>query len=103
MAVAVMDVARYELGLSVPEDISIVGYDDVGPAQWDAYGVTSMSQPHRRMVEATVEILMSQISSGEIAAEHRVFSGELIVRTSARRPPSGVVEMEGRKVFRPER
>src|SRR5690606_35742421 len=30
MAVAVMDVARHELGLKVPEDVSIVGYDDVG-------------------------------------------------------------------------
>jgi len=103
MAVAVMDVARFELGLSIPDDISIIGYDDVGPAHWDAYGVTSMSQPHRRMVEATVEILMSQIDSGEIEAEHRVFNGELVVRTSAKLPASGVVEVEGRRVFRPGR
>lgn len=103
MAVAVIDVARYEFGLSVPEDISIIGYDDVGAARWDAYGVTSMSQPHRRMVEATVEILMGQIASGEIEAEHRVFNGELVVRTSAKLPASGVVEVEGRRIFRPGR
>ncbi|MDV3253644.1 LacI family DNA-binding transcriptional regulator [Devosia sp. BK] len=101
MAVAVMDVARHELGLSIPQDLSIVGYDDVGPARWTSYGITSMSQPLKRMVEATVSILMEQISSGEIEAEHRVLNGELIVRSSARLPKTGVVEVEGRRIFKP--
>ncbi len=101
MAVAVMDVARHELGLSVPEDLSIVGYDDVGPARWTSYGITSMSQPLKRMVEATVNILMDQISSGEIEAEHRILNGELVVRTSARLPKTGVVEVDGRRIYKP--
>ena len=101
MAVAVMDVARHELGLSIPEDLSIVGYDDVGPARWTSYGITSMSQPLKRMVEATVSILMEQISSGEIEAEHRILNGELVVRTSARLPKTGVVEVDGRRIFKP--
>jgi len=103
MAVAVMDVVRYELGLEIPKDLSIVGYDDVGPARWTAYGITTMSQPLKRMVEATVGILMGQISSGEIEAEHRILSGDLIVRTSARLPPSGIIELDGRRVYKPGR
>lgn len=101
MAVAVMDVARHELGLSVPEDLSIVGYDDVGAARWTSYGITSMSQPLKRMVEATVSILMEQISSGEIEAEHRILNGELVVRTSARLPKAGLVTIDGRRIFKP--
>ena len=101
MAVAVMDVARYELGLSIPEDLSIVGYDDVGPARWTSYGITTMSQPLKRMVEATVNILMGQISSGEIEADHRILSGDLIVRTSARLPKTGIVEVDGRRIYKP--
>ncbi len=101
MAVAVMDVARYEFGLSIPKDLSIVGYDDVGPARWTSYGITSMSQPIKRMVEATVDILMNQISTGEIEAEHRVLNGELVVRSSARTPKTGIVEIDGRRVYRP--
>ena len=103
MAVAVMDVARYEFGLSIPDDLSIVGYDDVGPARWTSYGITSMSQPIKRMVEATVNILMDQISSGEIEAEHRILSGDLIVRTSARLPGSGIVEIDGRRLYKPNK
>jgi DNA-binding LacI/PurR family transcriptional regulator len=102
MAVAVMDVARYEFGLRIPEDLSIVGYDDVGPARWTSYGITSMSQPLKRMVESTVDILMDQIASGDIEAEHRILNGELVVRTSARLPRTGIVETDGRKVYRPK-
>lgn len=102
MAVAVMDVARHEFGLRIPEDLSIIGYDDVGPARWTSYGITSMSQPLKRMVEATVDILMDQIASGDIEAEHRILSGELVVRTSARLPRTGIVETDGRKIYRPK-
>ena len=82
---------------------SIIGYDDVGPARWTSYGITTMSQPLKRMVEATVNILMDQISSGEIEAEHRILSGDLIVRTSARLPTSGVVEVDGRRIYKPSK
>jgi len=102
MAVAVMDVARYEFGLSIPQDLSIVGYDDVGPARWPSYGITSVTQPIRGMVEATVDILMDQIASGDIEANHKIISGELIVRTSARLPRDGIVEVDGQRVYRPE-
>ena len=101
MAVAVMDVARHEFGLRIPEDLSIVGYDDVGPAKWTSYGITSLSQPLKRMVESTVDILMDQIASGEIEAEHRILNGDLIVRTSARLPPTGIVERDGQRIYRP--
>lgn len=101
MAVAVMDVARYEFGLSIPDDLSIVGYDDVGPARWSAYDITTMSQPLERMVETTVELLMEQIASGRIVAEHRILRGELMVRSSARLPASGIVEADGRRIYRP--
>lgn len=103
MAVAVMDVARYEFGLNIPEDLSIVGYDDVGPARWTSYGITTMSQPLKRMVEATVGMLMGQIASGEIEAEHRILNGELVVRTSARLPKTGIVEADGRRIYKPSK
>ena len=86
MAVAAMDVARHEFGLQVPRDLSIIGYDDVDLARWPSYDLTSMRQSVQPMVAATVDILMRQITSGVITAEHRVIAGELVVRSSARRP-----------------
>ena len=102
MAVAVMDVARYEFGLEIPKDLSIVGYDDVGPARWPSYGITSVTQPIAGMVEATVDILMDQIQSGELEPQQVVLPGEMIVRTSARLPKRGIVEADGQRVYRAE-
>ena len=101
MAVAAMDVARYEFGLSIPDDLSIVGYDDVGAARWPSYGITSVTQPISPMVEATVDILMDQIASGEIEPQHKLIPGELIVRASARLPKKGIIERDGVKFYKP--
>jgi hypothetical protein len=53
------------------------------------------------MVEATVDILMDQIASGEIEPQHKVIAGELIVRTSARRHKKGIIERDGVKFYKP--
>ena len=85
MAFAVMDVARFEIGLSVPRDISIVGYDDVPIASWQAYDLTTVRQPVNRMVEATVETLLGRIRGGTAPLQIAI-PGPLILRSSARRP-----------------
>lgn len=99
MAVIVMDVARYEFGLRIPEDVSIVGYDDIGPSGWASYALTSASQPVEAMVSATVELLMKQIDSGTIEPEQITVPGKLVVRHSARRPHAGAIDAEGYYMF----
>ncbi|SHG94208.1 LacI family DNA-binding transcriptional regulator [Cognatishimia maritima] len=87
MAFAVMDVLRHELGLRVPEDVSVVGYDDVPPSSWPSYNLTTMRQRANAMVEETVDALMSHIQSPEEARPRRVaIDGPLVVRGSARVP-----------------
>jgi DNA-binding LacI/PurR family transcriptional regulator len=83
MAFAVMDVLRFDLGLSVPGDVSVVGYDDVPLAAWPAYNLTTIRQPVRRMVDATVEALLAQIE-GDAAPRKVRIDGPLIIRGSAR-------------------
>ncbi|MCB1428167.1 MAG: LacI family DNA-binding transcriptional regulator [Nitratireductor sp.] len=86
MAFAVMDALRADLGLRVPDDVSVVGYDDTPLAAWAAYDLTSVRQPVRRMVEATVETLLAQIADCERPANLIEIDGPLIVRGSARVP-----------------
>jgi DNA-binding LacI/PurR family transcriptional regulator len=86
MAFAVMDALRSGLGLSVPGDVSIVGYDDVPLAAWPAYDLTTIRQPVNRMVEATVDALLAQIEAGETAPRKIRIDGPLVIRTSARKP-----------------
>ncbi|AHM05828.1 Maltose operon transcriptional repressor MalR, LacI family [Roseibacterium elongatum DSM 19469] len=86
MAFAVMDTLRSELGLSVPGDVSIVGYDDVPMAEWPAYDLTTLRQPLNRMVEATVETVLGQIEDPNRLPEKIEIAGPLILRGSARIP-----------------
>ncbi|MGJ8530176.1 LacI family DNA-binding transcriptional regulator [Maritalea sp.] len=86
MAFIVMDVLRFELGLSLPDDVSVVGYDDVPLASWPAYNLTTVRQPANRMVQETVDILMNTINDGETLPKRVAIDGPLIVRGSAKIP-----------------
>lgn len=86
MAIACIDVARHEFGLAVPDDLSVIGFDDVGPARWPSYDLTSYSQPLQPMVDATVQILMDCMEDRSRPMRGVVLHGELVVRGSARCP-----------------
>lgn len=86
MAFSVMDTLRFELGLKIPDDVSIVGYDDVPLASWGAYDLTTLRQPSNRMVEATVETLLERIENPSAVPHKIAIDGPLIVRGSARVP-----------------
>lgn len=83
MAFAVLDVLRFELGLTVPGDVSVVGYDDVPLAAWPAYDLTTIRQPVRRMVDATVDLMLGQIEGDHDPHKIRI-DGTLIRRGSVR-------------------
>ncbi len=86
MAFAVMDVLRFELGLSVPGDVSVVGYDDVPVAAWPTYDLTTVRQPSQRMADACVGVAIDRIKSPGAPAQQIELTGELKVRGSARVP-----------------
>lgn len=86
MAIAVMDALRFELGLRVPEDVSVVGYDDVPAAAWPAYNLTTVRQPAQQMVDETVDILLAQIDREHMMPRNVEIDGPLILRGSAKIP-----------------
>ncbi|WP_323019172.1 LacI family DNA-binding transcriptional regulator [Pararhodobacter sp.] len=90
MAFAAMDELRFGLGLSVPGDVSVIGYDDVPMAAWPAYDLTTIRQPVNRMVRATVEAILGMIE-GDVAPQKTHIDGPLVERGSARRPPTDPV------------
>ena len=84
MAFAVMDTLRYELGLKIPNDVSVVGYDDVPAASWPSYALTTVQQPVNIMVRETVEILIEKIENSEARPQKIKIDGPLILRNSAK-------------------
>ena len=86
MALSVMDTLRFELGLRVPQDVSVVGYDDVPAASWAAYDLTTVRQPANKMVAETVAILLDQIENKNAAPRRVALEGPMILRGSAKIP-----------------
>ena len=84
MAIGCMDAARYRSGVKVPEDLSVVGFDGVGPAQWESYDLTTVRQPVGRMTEAAVSMILERIEQPDVPPEKRTFSGILVDGGSAR-------------------
>lgn len=83
MAIGCIDSARNTFGYDVPEDLSVVGFDGIGPSRFGAYRLTTVRQPVGRMTEAVVDMLMQRIENPALSPEQRVFSGEYVVGGSA--------------------
>lgn len=58
MALAALDATRRK-GVRVPEDVAIVGFDDIPMASWESYRLTTVRQPVRRMVQQAVEMIFA--------------------------------------------
>jgi len=80
--------AARERGLRIPDDLSVVGFDDVDLCQWVSPQLTTVRQPLAGMgIEATRLVLA--LSRGETIPNRRVqFSSELVVRSSTAPPRS---------------
>lgn len=84
MACVALDVIRFEFGLSVPKDISVVGYDDVPHAAWPAYDLTTVRQPANQMVQCTVEAVLDKITGKDRPTSQIKIDGPLLIRGSSR-------------------
>lgn len=84
MAFPVMDVLRHELGLRIPQDVSVVGYDDAPPASWAGYDLTTVRQDRVSMVATCVEIILGGIENRDSPPRRVVIDGPLVIRGSAR-------------------
>lgn len=85
MAIAVIETLRAEFGLRVPEDISVVGFDDIPISAWSSFQLTTVRQPLEDMVSEAASLLLQQIQEGQIAAVQKTLPVVPVLRESARR------------------
>ena len=85
MAAGVIAFVR-DNGISIPEEISIVSFDDSFWARYMAPPLTVIAQPTEKMGKRTMELLLTRLRGGK-PAQTLVFTPELIVRGSTA-PPS---------------
>jgi DNA-binding LacI/PurR family transcriptional regulator len=74
--------AARELGLHVPDDLSVVGFDDIPTARWASPPLTTIRQPLVQMAVAASRLVL-RLAAGERPTETRIeLATELIVRSS---------------------
>ena len=84
-ALGVIEAAR-TLGLQIPRDLSIVGYDDLQLAQWSSPALTTIHQPLTKMAEEAARLVV-RMSEGELESIPRMdLATRLVVRESTAAP-----------------
>jgi len=81
MALALIDVAR-QRGVRIPDDLAVVGFDDIPMASWNAYRLTTVRQPIERMVQEALALIDDPAIKPTDDGITRMLSGTLIVRAS---------------------
>jgi LacI family transcriptional regulator len=71
-------------GVAVPDEMAIVGYDDIEFAGAAAVPLTSVRQPARRIGRTAAELLLAETSEAGVEHQAVVFTPELVVRESTR-------------------
>lgn len=79
IALGVLDAAR-EAGVNIPEQVSVVGFDDIEPAGWASYELTTYRQPVIQMIDATIELIRRISADPSVPTGNVVKPGEIIER-----------------------
>jgi LacI family transcriptional regulator len=74
--------ALREAGLRVPEDVSVVGFDDIRDAAYHVPSLTTVRQPLRKMGEIAAQTLVDRIEGRTTSARQIAIEPELVIRES---------------------
>lgn len=87
MGFGALNAAR-ALGVQVPEDVWVIGFDDIDMASWETFNLTTVSQPITDMSHEAVRMLLRRIEDSAYPPEHLLLGGsEIVVRSSTGHKP----------------
>lgn len=85
MAAAVMQIA-YDRNIAVPDQLTVVGFDDSAIASMVSPQITTVRQPIFEMTRDAADMLLNQIETGHLSASRRI-EYKLIIRQSSGKAP----------------
>lgn len=83
LALGVLDAAR-EIGVEVPDTLSVIGFDDIELAGWASHQLTTYRQPVEEMIAATADIVSELIQPFPSAATRITIPGRVVTRRTVR-------------------
>jgi len=77
--------AAHQAGVRVPQDISLIGFDDIELARFASPALSTIAQPKHRIGIAAVDMVLERIQGDRVQARQVILQPELIVRNSTAR------------------
>ena len=74
-------------GLRVPEDIGIIGLNDMEMARWENINLTTIHQPIRQIVRSSIELVVAMLDEPDRYPEARIFPCSVVERGTLRPIP----------------
>lgn len=87
MALGVMDAIRV-MGLKIPDDVSVIGFDNIRMSAWPSYSLTTWEQPIEEMIDSTVELLLKEINETDVQPQIIMMKGHIVIRKSVKQKGS---------------
>jgi DNA-binding LacI/PurR family transcriptional regulator len=84
IAFGLMDYVRQEVKLRIPEDVAVIGFDDVPEASWLSYQLTSFRQDPLVMAMRAVELMERRLENPDLPRAYERVIPELVIRQSFR-------------------
>ena len=73
-----------ERGLRVPDDIGIIGLNDMEMSRWQNINLTTIRQPVRDIIDSSIELVVAMLETPERQPEARIFACEVVDRGTLR-------------------
>lgn len=86
LAMGAMDWVRSTLGKRVPQEVGLLGFNDISMARWPAYDLTTIRQPVEAIIAAAIDMVGQRIEAPSAPPQARVLPCETVIRSTLREP-----------------
>ncbi len=86
IAMGALNAAR-SLGVAIPDELTLIGFDDIGMASWDVFRLTTVRQDIELMARTAATLLVQRIAEPQRPPERVVLPAELVLRGTHGAPP----------------
>jgi LacI family transcriptional regulator len=76
--------------VAIPQDLTIVGFDDIDMSAWDVFALTTVRHDFELMVRTTVDLLLSRIADPSRPVDRVLIRPDLVLRRTHGAPPQRV-------------
>ena len=84
MAFGCIDFIKNKTNLKIPNQIEIIGYDDISMANWKSYNLTTIRQPIRQMSKLVTQLINEYLQNPDFEPVNHLIQGRLIQRKTTK-------------------